>query len=322
MSADIERGTGTGLSRRQVLTRGAVAAGVVWAAPIIRTTAAYATGGTEIPCLNFYFVVIKPNGRCRPPVIRKGLPGYTTDNARAYADKETGEDIMHGPDRLPPAIEQWLIDNPKITLQFPTVCPQLTQSSSEAWALLLPEVIGPNAIARQCRMAIGWGRKSNNYKDNSFAEAYVDPHPPLAIQVGRRLIFPCPRPLPEHDNTNSLRSDGAPTSGIDPVQSDGAPSTGVDPVESDGAPSAGIGSSSNETDIGAFDDGTGLGASGLSGDSSIGGDGDVTDGSDIGGDGDVTDGSRISGDGTPSADQTMGPGQCISAAYVIYCCPR
>jgi hypothetical protein len=64
MPADTERNDEGGLSRRQVLARGAVAAGVVWAAPVIRTATAYATSaaGTERPCTNFYLVAIDPLG--------------------------------------------------------------------------------------------------------------------------------------------------------------------------------------------------------------------------------------------------------------------
>lgn len=62
-----QQGTETsaaGLSRRQVLARGAVAAGVVWAAPVIRTATAYATSaaGTERPCTKFYLVCIDKLG--------------------------------------------------------------------------------------------------------------------------------------------------------------------------------------------------------------------------------------------------------------------
>lgn len=64
MPADSEHNEEHGLSRRQVLARGAVAAGVVWAAPVIRTATAYATSsaGTERPCINFYLVAIDPLG--------------------------------------------------------------------------------------------------------------------------------------------------------------------------------------------------------------------------------------------------------------------
>jgi hypothetical protein len=66
MATDQERTetAGGGLSRRQVLARGAVAAGVVWAAPVIRTASAYATSaaGTERPCTRFYLVCLDPLG--------------------------------------------------------------------------------------------------------------------------------------------------------------------------------------------------------------------------------------------------------------------
>jgi hypothetical protein len=66
-----------GLSRRQVLARGAVVAGVVWAAPVIRTASAYATSaaGTERPCSKFYLVCIDQLG-ARPVRFREGDEGY------------------------------------------------------------------------------------------------------------------------------------------------------------------------------------------------------------------------------------------------------
>jgi hypothetical protein len=51
MPADEDTTDTGGLTRRQLVTRGAIAGGLVWAAPVIRTTAAYATtaNGTERP---------------------------------------------------------------------------------------------------------------------------------------------------------------------------------------------------------------------------------------------------------------------------------
>jgi hypothetical protein len=80
MATDHERiGTaGGGLSRRQVLARGAVAAGVVWAAPVIRTASAYATsaGGTQRPCTKFYLVALDTFG---PRPVRFGDSEYGYD---------------------------------------------------------------------------------------------------------------------------------------------------------------------------------------------------------------------------------------------------
>ena len=66
-----------GLSRRQVLARGAVAAGIVWAAPVIRTASAYATSaaGTERPCSKFYLVCIDLLG-ARPVNFAAPSQGY------------------------------------------------------------------------------------------------------------------------------------------------------------------------------------------------------------------------------------------------------
>ncbi len=76
MPADSEQNE-DGLSRRQVLARGAVAAGVIWAAPVIRTATAYATSssGTERPCTNFFVVCIDPLG-IRPVRFPVNGPGY------------------------------------------------------------------------------------------------------------------------------------------------------------------------------------------------------------------------------------------------------
>src|SRR4029079_5132873 len=116
-----------GLSLRQLGTRGAIAGGLVWAAPVIRTTAAYATtaNGTERPCINFFMVVINPAGQSRP------APGS-----------------LNGAE-IPPAIRQGANDNPGVPVQFPSVRPQLTSVSNEAAAVLLPAVTGPNAAGRQ-----------------------------------------------------------------------------------------------------------------------------------------------------------------------------
>ena len=176
MPAEHEATDAGGLSRRQLVTRGAIAGGLIWAAPVIRTTAAYATtaNGTERPCQNFFMVVINPAGHALPAPAR--IQYHTT----------------------PPAIRRWFRDNPGVTVQYPSVAPQLTAVSDEEAAVLLPEVTGPNAAGRQCRMVLGFARKG----ETSFAEAFVDPDPPIAVAVGRRLIFPCPRAA-SADNSSS-----------------------------------------------------------------------------------------------------------------------
>jgi hypothetical protein len=94
MPGDSERIDEGGLSRRQVLARGAVAAGVVWAAPVIRTASAYATSsaGTERPCINFYLVAIDPLGM-RPvrfsPTSRFGYDDLPDSAAAALAAATT-----------------------------------------------------------------------------------------------------------------------------------------------------------------------------------------------------------------------------------------
>jgi hypothetical protein len=213
--ADEQELTANGLDRRQLLTRAAIAGGLVWAAPIIRTTAAYATtqNGTERPCINFYMVVISPSGQIRP------APG----NPQAHD--------------VPPAIRSWFRENPSVKVQFPARegWPQLTGVSDEAAAVLLPEVKGPNAAGRQCRLVVGWARKGNSY-----AEGYVDPNPPIAVDVGRRLLFPCPDD-PEHENSLGATSIGASSTsdGSDSLTSDGGASA---TLGSDGGPSNTLGS--------------------------------------------------------------------------------
>ena len=242
MKAERERVPDGGVSRRQLLARGAIAGGLVWAAPVIRTTAAYATtaNGTERPCINFYMVVINPAGEVRP------APGDT--QARS----------------VPPAIRQWFRDNPSVPVEFPSAPPQLTSNTGDVWAVLLPAVTGPNPAARQCRMVHGWGRKGND-----FVEGYFDPNPPIAVDVGLRLLFPCAERDQrdgDHrgvDSSGSLDASGTATS----LSSDGAPPAGD--ISSDGTPS-----------------------------------------------------QSVSSDGTPSVGHTTGPGACLDAIYLIYCCPR
>jgi hypothetical protein len=87
--ADSER-IEDGLSRRQVLARGAVAAGVIWAAPVIRTATAYATSaaGTERPCTQFFLVACDALGM-RPVRFPPDQPGYDDIAADAAAVSTT-----------------------------------------------------------------------------------------------------------------------------------------------------------------------------------------------------------------------------------------
>ena len=221
MPTEMEHGSESGLSRRQLIARGAIAGGLVWAAPVIRTTAAYATtaNGTERPCQDFFMVVIGPSGQVRP------APG----NVHAT--------------EVPPAIRQWFDDNPAVPVAFPDVRPQLTQAGDQVWAVLLPEVTGPNAAGRQCRMVIGWARGRGHH----FAEGFVDPNPPLSAENGRRLLFPCPDKSIHGDSvvgsTTADTSVAANASSSSSVGSDGSsgPSIGSDgsvsPTTSDGRPS-------------------------------------------------------------------------------------
>ncbi len=217
MEAEQQLPAPSGLSRRQLLTRGAIAGGLVWAAPVIRSTAAYATtaNGTERPCTNFFMVMIDPSGRVQPG------PSDLDDK------------------RVPPAIRQWFLDNPDVDVQFPAIRPLLTQTSDSAWAVLLPEVTGPNAAALQCRMVLGWAGRHKK-----FAEGYVDPNPPLAAEVGRRLVFPCPDPRGrDRDDADAVAGGESASGSTDSIAAAGTAST---EISSDGSGSgATIGSDGN-----------------------------------------------------------------------------
>lgn len=270
MTAESEQAAAGGLSRRQLLTRGAIAGGLIWAAPVIRTTAAYATtsNGTERPCTNFFFVVIEASGAVHP-------------GPNSLAPKD-----------IPPAIRQWFIDNPSVPADFPRdgTRPQLTQASDNGpWAVLLPEVTGPNAAGRQCRMVVAWGAAGKD-----FAEGYVDPNPPIAVEAGRRLLFPCPTGDDHHGGDD----------GDDEDDDDHGCKNGHDDGDHD------------EDDIGCDANAT-LSGSGTSGSLTADGGGS----SPLGSDGSAS--TSISADGRPSrGGDHGGGGKCLSRVYLIYCCPR
>ncbi len=333
MPGEHEVETTGGLSRRQLLTRSAIAGGLVWAAPIIRTTAAYATtaNGTERPCTTFYMVTIDPKGKVRPEP----------------KDLNTRD--------VPPAIRQWFADNPGVTVQFPAVKPLLTQTSMSGWAVLLPEVTGPNAAGRQCRMVIGWDEKRHKY-----AEGYVDPNPPLASEVGLRLIFPCPDPNHtggggdgDHDGDDDGTGKGGKNDGdsddkksgddgggckaghddgdhdaddvaCDPTAvgtAEGATGTGTaDATGTTGATATdpSLSASSTTATSSATDTSSTTGTSSAIGSSQIASDGSASNS--ISSDGQPS--QSVSSDGTPSSHDSSGPGDCINLVYLIYCCPQ
>ena len=313
MSTERQQGSDGGLSRRQLLTRGAIAGGLVWAAPVIRTTAAYATtaNGTERPCTDFFMVTIDPSGKVRPQP----------------RDLNTRD--------VPPAIRQWFADNPAVQVQFPAVLPLLTQTSNSAWAVLLPEVSGPNASGRQCRMVLGWDEKRHKY-----AEGYVDPNPPLASEVGRRLVFPCPDP--GHDDTGGHGGDGGGGGGNGNGNGNGhggddggGCATGHDDGDHD-ADDIACDPTATATATGATGTGTAdavaapdasLSTSGAPSASpasgTISSDGSTSSGA-VSSDGNPS--PTVSSDGSPSKkppkDHPNGSDACINLVYLIYCCPR
>jgi hypothetical protein len=272
-----------GLTRRQLVTRGAIAGGLVWAAPVIRTTAAYATtaNGTERPCQNFYMVVINPDGHALPP------PAQRQGN------------------EVPPAIRAWFRDNPGVTVQYPAVAPQLTAVSNEEAAVLLPDVTGPNAAGRQCRMVLGFGRKGN-----SFAEAFVDPAPPIAVAVGRRLIFPCPR----FGNNNSMTasSSDATAVGLSTSTTTTTLPPAIDAASVAAASSGGNGGNNNGGNNNGGNNNGGNGGNGNGGNGN-GGNGNGGNGNGGNGNGGNNNGGNGNGNGN---------GHCFDALYLIYCCPR
>ena len=216
-----------GVSRRQILARSAVAAGVVWAAPVVRTASAYAVtaAGTTRPCTQFYVCGLslagnwfpkypygfdpplektakddaidtevgvsgskngpKPNRRGRTTT-QDGVPKKLT--RREYEQYfNTTTDGATGNYTVPKLIDQWLRQNPDVPLLEPDVYPQITQTGAQGWAVLLPEVVGPNAAARQPRFIIGYAWIGSRY-----SYGYVDPRPPNPALAGRRVLFPSP----------------------------------------------------------------------------------------------------------------------------------
>ncbi|MGZ4675021.1 MAG: hypothetical protein ACXVK4_06930 [Acidimicrobiia bacterium] len=345
MQVEPEQARHDGLSRRQLLARGAVVGGLVWAAPVIRTTAAYATtaNGTERPCRDFFFVVINPTG---------------------HVDPGPGD---HNANSIPPAIRQWFHDFPTVEVGFPTIRPQLTSTGGEAWAVLLPEVTGPNAAARQCRVVLGWGRKGND-----FAEGYVDPNPPLAVEAGRRLLFPCA--AKDHGggggggggggdhHGGGGGGDGNDDNGCIEGHDDGdhdADDTACDPravataagADGNGTADA-VGSSTTTTTTPPAVGSSAVSATGLtsatdatastssttlptaasvssdgSSGGSVGSDGSqnggiTSDGHQSNGGGDGDDDGDDHGGGDDGDHGGGGNGNCLDAIYIIYCCPR
>ncbi len=170
MTAEHETTDAGGLSRRQLVTRGAIAGGLD-------------LGGAGDPDHR--------GVRDHRERDREALPELLHGRHQPRRARAAGAGADAGHTRSRRRIRQWFRDNPGVTVQYPSVVPQLTAMSDEEAAVLLPEVNGPNAAGRQCRMVLGFARKGN-----SFSEAFVDPDPPIAVAVGRRLIFPCPRVTP------------------------------------------------------------------------------------------------------------------------------
>ena len=234
---DAARVEKAGVSRRQVLARSAVAAGVVWAAPVIKTASAYAltASGTERPCTQFYVAGLTLEENYFPPYpygfyppLKKNLSNangtaqglsYESTNGTSTSaptnqqnqgnkvkphkkpkgggnggggDGGTGDGYGNWDSDapkiiVPPLVATWGRDNRAVPVLEPDVYPQITQTGAHGWAVLLPEVTGPNAGGRQPRFIIGY-----SYQGTHFAYGFVDPNPSNPLLKGRRLLFPSP----------------------------------------------------------------------------------------------------------------------------------
>ncbi|MFM7059635.1 MAG: hypothetical protein ACKOZL_00380 [Actinomycetes bacterium] len=225
MESELRSLASSGVSRRQVLARSAVAAGVVWAAPVVRTASAYAatSAGTSRPCTQFYVAGLSLTGNWYPaypygfvpslqvtenlegtapttttttvPLAMTGTPTRRTDTGpRKLTRRElaafladTTTDTTDSNVTVPKLIEEWVRENPSVPLLEPDVYPQITQTGAPGWAVLLPEVTGPNAPARQPRFILGYSWQGSHY-----AYGYVDPQPANPVLAGRRILFPSP----------------------------------------------------------------------------------------------------------------------------------
>jgi len=236
VESELRSRASSGVSRRQVLARSAVAAGVVWAAPVVRTASAYAatSAGTSRPCTQFYVAGLSLTGNWYPAypygfvpslqqtenldgtapttttttvplAMSNALPGQggamtgtptrrTDTGPRKLTRRElaafladTTTDTTDSNVTVPKLIEEWVRENPSVPLLEPDVYPQITQTGAPGWAVLLPEVTGPNAGARQARFILGYSWQGSHY-----AYAYVDPQPANPALKGRRILFPSP----------------------------------------------------------------------------------------------------------------------------------
>jgi len=236
VESELRSRASSGVSRRQVLARSAVAAGVVWAAPVVRTASAYAatSAGTSRPCTQFYVAGLSLTGNWYPAypygfvpslqqtenldgtapttttttvplAMSNALPGQggamtgtptrrTDTGPRKLTRRElaafladTTTDTTDSNVTVPKLIEEWVRENPSVPLLEPDVYPQITQTGAPGWAVLLPEVTGPNAGARQARFILGY-----SWQGSQYAYAYVDPQPANPALKGRRILFPSP----------------------------------------------------------------------------------------------------------------------------------
>src|SRR4029078_6521092 len=102
-----------------------------------------------------------------PPTTVPPAPPHPTAlaSAAAAASAQAGT-----PDALPPGIKRWLEDNPDVPVRYPTDAPMVTQTSDQAWAILLRPVDGPDPLTHQCRVVNGWATAQGKH-----AEFFLDP---------------------------------------------------------------------------------------------------------------------------------------------------
>lgn len=265
----------SGVSRRQLLARSAVAAGVVWAAPVVRTASAYAatSAGTSRPCTQFFVAGLSLSGNWYPAYPYGFVPSLTQTSStegtaptttttvpptaavasprrkdttprkmtrreyREYfesADDDTGSTSV----TVPKLIAEWARENPSVPLLEPDVYPQITQTGAQGWAVLLPEVTGPNAVARQPRFIIGY-----SWQGSQYAYGYVDPQPANPALAGRRILFPSPvgrepgvGDEPITSTSKRRRRRGSTTTSSSSTTSSTTTTTPVAPTTATGAP--------------------------------------------------------------------------------------
>jgi hypothetical protein len=178
-----------GLSRRALITRGAVAGAVMWSAPLITSSKAFAADTTTLaPCAHYYGVRVLKNGKTHDLFVPPAeWPDPDTEDIT-----NVSSGVLATPNRYGVCAEitQWRRDHPDINVTYdPSFVPQLVASPNHApWIALLPSGPVPGPID-DSRLVLAYGRAGN-----LCCPAYVDPNPTNPDEAGRRLIFPSCHP--------------------------------------------------------------------------------------------------------------------------------